>query len=547
MARPRGFQGSGTFTHSFSRNLGLDFSTSKSTYALLDGSRQDNSTGSVRLQYRYRHWSMSGGLAGSELSRRSDASIASLSLPLGLSYDSPIFGNSFQYQFSRNRAQDLGSHSYRDSVRFTFGKTTVTAYAGRQSQTPTVSYLLADLPWLREALLAAGSTANTPEEIQQFIQTNANLIAGGYVHNLDISLASVRRQAGATLHWTAPRNHVSAMLEWRWDDYRGLTRDLVSNTGSAKLSIRLDRETDLTAGMSLFKTRSSQYVLSSPVFTVGIRRQLGNVPDVMTRIQQRQWIRGIVFGDSLGQGLYDGMQVGIAGVTVVLDGTQRTQTDNSGHYSFKSLSESEHWVEVRYESSVPFQFTTPPQVQTSTNTNVNFGIAVRKGVLMGTVLNDAQNPLSNVMLKISGTTSYQVVTSESGTFTLTRLEPGTYSIAIEQASLPLSHVLESTDPRTVTVKADQPGRVEFVVRALRSVSGQISCKGSHTVTNNADLRFDGVSIPADENGRFSVRDVASGRHELSLIYGANRYRTPVDVPADATNLHVNLESCGADN
>lgn len=548
MARPRGFQGNGSFTHSFTRDLGLDISAAKNTYSLLDGGKQSNVTGSARLQYRFHHFSMNGGFAGSELTRRTEPSIASISVPVGFSYDSRNFGNSFQYQFSRNRAQDLGSHSFRDSIRFTFGKTTLTAYAGRQSQTPTVSYLLVDLPWLRQALLTAGSTASTPEEIQQFIQTNADLIAGGYLRDLNISLASVRRQAGATMHWTAPRNYVSAMLEWRWDNYRRLTGTVTSTTASANLSLRLNRQTDLTVGASLFKTRSPQYDQNAPLFTVGLRRQLGNVPDLITRFQQRGVIRGIVFADLSGQGSYDGTQKGIAAVTVIIDGVHRTQTDNSGHYSFRSLSESKHRIEVLYESSVPFQFTTPPQVETNVGTIVNFGIAIRKSVLMGTVRSDAHRPLSNVLVRISGPTPSEVRTSESGTFKVGQLESGSYTVAVDQASLPISYVMEGSDPKAVSLKPDQPGRVDFVARALRSVSGQIECNGARVEVSKVDLRFDepATSVSTDENGRFSIRDISSGRHELLLTYEAKQYRTTIDVPADAVSLHVGLEACGND-
>ncbi len=546
MARPRGFQGSGTFTHSFTSKLGIDMATTRDTYALLDGGLQSNLTASVRLLYRIRHFSLMGGVGGANLSRRAEPALASISVPVGVNFDSHRFGNSFQYQFSHNRGRDLGSHSVRDSARFTLGKTVFTGYVGRQTQTPTVNYLLGNVPWLRQALLTAGVNATTPEEIQQFIQSNTDLIAGGYVRDLNIGLASVRRQVGAAIHWTAPRNVVSAKVEWRWDNYQQLSGDVTSTTVGGNLAFRLNRQTDLTVGASMFNTRSPQGVLRAPLVTVGIRRQLGNVPDLMTRLQQRAWVRGTVFADPGEIGSYDGRQTGLPKITVILDGNHRTVTDSSGHYAFHSLSEGKHTVEVQYESSIPFQFTTPPQVDTTADSLINFGVAVRKGMLMGMVRNDAQRPLSNVLLKITGPVESQVRTSDSGTFTVGKLDPGTYKVTLESSSLPPSHLMENPDTQTVSVDVDQPGRVTFVARALRSVSGTIACNGGRIEAQRASLHFDSqaTAIPVDENGRFSIRDLSSGRHELALDYSGRQHRTAVEAPDDAASLHVNLEACG---
>ena len=544
MARPRGFQGNGTFTHSFSHALGLDVSASRDTYALLDRSRQANSTGSAHLQYRfYRHFTINGGAGFSDLARRVETSLSSISVPTGISYDSRRFGTSFQYQFSHNRGQDLGSHSLRDSIRVTIGKTTFNAYASRQSQTPTVNYLLVNLPWLEQALLTAGATANTPEEIQQFLQSNSDLIAGGYVRNLNIGIASLRRQAGAAMHWTSPRNLISTKLEWRWDDYQQLSGNVTSTSGSASVSLRLNRQTDVTLGGSLFNTRSPQGILHAPLLTIGIRRQLGNVPDLMTRFQQRAWIRGTVFDDVDGQGEYDRELLGLGGVTVVLDGTRRTRTDAEGHYSFTSLAEGKHWIAVNYENSAPFQFTTPPQIESDTNSVVNFGIAVRKGVITGTVLNDAQQPLANVVVRITGPTTAEGKTSTSGAFTFSKLDHGSYKVALDVATLPPSHALDADIPHSLVVQPDQPGRVDFVVRALRSVSGTVTCNGEALEASVIELQIDGLPAIVDVRGNFSLRDLTSGRHELLLVNGANQHRSTIDVAPEPSNLHMNLEGC----
>ena len=216
-----------------------------------------------------------------------------------------------------------------------------------------------------------------------------------------------------------------------------------------------------------------------------------------------------------------------------------------GHYTFKSLSAGKHTVEVQYNDSAPYQFTTPPQVETDTNVIVNFGVALRKAMLIGSVRDDAQRPLGNILLQITGPTDSTLRSSSSGTFVLGKLDAGTYKVRVDTASLPASYVLPA-DLQTVSIDPDQPGRIEFVAHALRSVTGIAVCHQAALDSHNLVLRFDGGASPVavEDNGRFSIRDIASGRHQLVLDYDGRQHRTVVDVPGDPGNVHLQLDACG---
>jgi hypothetical protein len=298
---------------------------------------------------------------------------------------------------------------------------------------------------------------------------------------------------------------------------------------------------DLTG--SLLETHAPGSVLRSPLVAIGLRYQISNVPDFLNHFQQHGWIKGRVSADEDGQ-----VGDGIAGVTVVLDGVERTRTNNSGFYYFHSVPEGKHSVEIEYQSSSAYLFTSAPHVETSENTIINFGISIRKAVLFGTVRNDAGVPIGKAMVRLEGATPEQMHTTEGGLYRFNLKDEGAYTVTIDAQSLPPGYDLASARPQTVKVEVNDPGRADFVVRALRSVYGTVSCAGAPLDNHQAALHLDKAqsSIAVDQNGKYKVSDVSSGWHELAVTYGGVHLTRRIELPAEPASLEVDLEVCAGD-
>jgi hypothetical protein len=546
-APPRGLNAAGSWAHQFSDRFQTDFSGSQYKYALFDGSTLTNSASSAIAQFRpLRSLTLSAGFAASRFSRPNTAALTRRSLPVGFSYDTRRFGNLFQYRFSDDARDDKGGHYLRDSVRFGFGSFTLRGFVERQTQAPTLDFILTSVPGLRQALLDAGISATTPEQILQFMQTNSDLIALGFLRNLTIDIAPVRTGYGGTLQWAAKQNRASARLEWRRDNQERVASRAVSTLYDARFSVRLGGYTEVSVGGSVFESRFSNFGSDrEPVVSFGIRRQLTNVPDMLR--PSRGSIHGIVFFDTQGKGEIQSYFKGMAGIYVVLDGIRRARTNGVGAYSFGSVSPGTHTVEVLHDGLDPYLFTTSSKVEVSEDSSANFGLRLRTATLFGTVRNDAGKSLRNVRIRIAGKLNRELQTSGTGAFSVTDLEPGTYTVSVDPDSIPPSYALATLQPRTVTTGLGEPGRADFVVRALRSVAGLVSCNGTPLSAANAHVRLagDGHIATVDDSGQFIVRDLPSGSQTIELVYGSSTMRSAVDLPQDpAVITGINFDVCG---
>jgi hypothetical protein len=541
-ASARGFQGNGSWTRQLSNGLSLDLSGSRDTYSLLDGTTQANTSEDGRLQWRIKRFTLSGGFNRAELSRRKNAPLVSNSVPTALAFDSAHFGNTIQYQF-RTNANDLGSYLLRDSLRINSGPVRFTLYGAHQTQAPTLDYVLNNVPGLRDALLSAGITATTPEEIADFIRSHSDLIAGGLINNLSLSLAPVRDEYGGTFNWIVRRNLLSMDFGYREVNDRRVLGHVISRLGSANASLRLSSKTSLDFTTSLFEIQSSGSTLRSPLLAVGIRQQIGHVPEFLNYFQQRGWIRGIVSAEN------GATANGIEGVMVVLDGVRRTRTNKTGNYYFHSVAEGKHIVEVQYPDSGSYIFTSAPQVQADENTVVDFSLSARKAMLFGTVRNDAGLPISKALVHITGPHAEQMRTSDNGSFRFNLSEGGTYTITLDAQSLPPAYDLDSVAAQPAQVELNEPGHVDFVVRALRSVYGTVTCTGAPLNAGKVDLHVDnaGPKISVDKHGKYKLTDLSSGWHELVIIYGRKHLTRRVELPAEPVNLTgIDFEVCTTD-
>ncbi|HKV93672.1 MAG TPA: carboxypeptidase regulatory-like domain-containing protein [Candidatus Angelobacter sp.] len=542
-APARGFQANGHWSHQLTARLGLDISGSRDTYSLLSGTTQANTYASSRLQWRINRFTLTGGFNHAELSRQNTAAIISDSFPAGLAFDARHFGNSIQYQYRRNRANDLGSYFLRDSIRISSGPVLLTAYAARQTQAPTIDFIVTNVPGLRQALLDAGITATTPEEILDFLRTHASLIGSGIITNLSLNIAPVRMEYGGTFKWTVRRNLLSLDLGYRAVDDERIVGHVKSTIASSNAALHLSRTTTIDLTGSMLETRSPGGTLRSPLIAVGLRQQIGNVPDFLNHFQEHGWIKGVVFMD---EGSHSAN--GMAGVTVILDGIHETRTNTSGFYYFHAVPKGKHLVEAHYHNSVAYVFTTAPQIETEENTVVNFGIQARKALLFGTVHNDAGIPIGQAAVRLEDI-AQQVRTSGNGSYRFNLKDGGTYTVTIDPQSLPPAYDLLSVKPQTAKVGVNDPARIDFVVRALRSIYGTVHCTGAPLDNNDVTLKIDGADLATkiDQNGNYKISDLAGGWHEITISYGPLHLKRRLELPGEPTNLGgIDFEVCAAE-
>jgi hypothetical protein len=236
---------------------------------------------------------------------------------------------------------------------------------------------------------------------------------------------------------------------------------------------------------------------------------------------------------------------GIAGAVVVLDGVRRTRTNASGRYAFSYVPAGTHSLEV-ISSGDPHVFTTPPHVDTDENATVNFGIGRRKATIFGDVKNDAGKPLGNIMVHITGSSPRDLRTSSAGQFSVNDLDAGQYTVTIDPDSLPPSYAVDKLEPKPVSTQAGEPGRADFNIRALRSISGQISCAGASLDIEKLTLRIESRPSPVsiDNKGRFRAADLQAGLLLLVATYRGAELRRTVEVPMEpATVSGVAIDVC----
>ena len=106
--------------------------------------------------------------------------------------------------------------------------------------------------------------------------------------------------------------------------------------------------------------------------------------------QTQSVIYGVVFDDVDQDGVRDDGEVGVAGVTVTLDGVNQSFTASAGNYSFTNVSLGAHTVGLT--APVGYIATTPTTVNLYTTSGngyqVDFGIR-KVGQVYGFVFSDA--------------------------------------------------------------------------------------------------------------------------------------------------------------
>jgi hypothetical protein len=541
-----GLLGDLQWTHTFSPRFTADLMLTENRFRLRNF-EQDNRTATLTLRQQLdRHWSLLGGAGYAEFRSVVPVAprVATKNLPAGISFGAARFGGSFQYQYSRTQTRDLGGHQFRATAQTSFGRLFLTAYADRQTQAPSVSYIFSEIQGLQEILERLGLTATTPQQIADLLRDNAALIGLGFLEASRVNLNPERVQLGASLTYTSQRatRYQQLALNFLYNQDLGLNRTFQSAVYTATYSRKLSDTLDLFTSYSLFRAKASNAPsIYRPQFQISVRRKLAGFPNLLLGMK-RGTVAGIVFRDDFREGRprpgSAGIAPDLAEVEVVLDGERRVVPDRLGGFRFTGVRAGKHRLEVLVKASRPFYFTTPSSQEVEINSSVQVGIGFANSRLFGYVRNDAGAGIGGVTVVVSrGPQRYTAQTDADGKFTLTALPAGEYQVALNPESFGPGYLVENLAAASAPVSEASPAQLEFQVRAIRSFSGRASVydRALARQVGVAGLRVRLVELDreavTDGEGVYLFRDLPAGVYTVALTYEGREFTRTVTLPA----------------
>lgn len=449
--------------------------------------------------------SLTGGASWGSF-RRAGSTTRSLTVPAGVDVRFGRGSVTALYRYAQSGV-NRGGHGGRLGARASFGHLYVSGYADRQQNAPTLDVIFREQPDLALALSELGISATSPSDLARVLRENAALAQLGFIEGITIDFAPLRTQfgfEGAWLGTSEARHQLRARM------VHNIVESVANRTATTIASLtyarRITAATDIFAGYTYWRTeRRGQDAMVQPYVEVGVRQRFDGVPSFGGG---NGTISGVVFADEDLDGTSDGTGV-IA--EVELDGTTRQQTGEDGRFVFRNVSRESHRVTARVSRPEAY-FTTPSRIEARAGDELAFGVASTPARVIGRVTNDAGSGIAGVRVLLArGTRQVIASTDSEGKFTAATA-PGEWEISILTDSVPAGHALTGTEARSVMLDRTEPRRVDWQLRALRSVSG----RGAPA---NAEIILEplGIRAHADAEGNFSIRSLPAG--ELTLIAG----------------------------
>ena len=506
--------------------------------------QQNTFTTSALLNFKInRNFSLTGGGAFSTFQSKSPAGdrISTMNLPAGIDYSARHFGAGFEYQRTIN-FDGTGGNDFATNARFSTGQFQLTGFYRHDVQVPTLSAIFSAIPGLEDALLRAGITATTPEQLADLLRNTALLESLGFTNLLTVNLAPSRNDFGATATWLArgtSRRRVD--LSYFDSETQLLQGSLSLKTATLSYAQRLGMNNDLVGSAALVRTANNGVNDTHPLFTISLQHRFFSVPGMILP-GRHGVIQGRVFRDDDATGSFSG-QESLAGVEVVLDDTRVTRTDSHGSYFFHHVPFGVHRVEAKFHSDDPFFYTTDSPATADINSTVDFGINFARGQVFGFLLNDARAGVGAITIELRGEhTLRRMQTGEDGKFSFPGLPPGTYSISATPESFPPGYSLETLTAQQASVEPGRPISTQLTVTALRSISGRVVAYDK-TVSQNVPVAGAVVRIKelgreakTGENGAYIFRNLPAGTCSVAAEYGGREIMRVVVVPATPANI-----------
>jgi len=524
---------------------------------VLPNLKETTISSAANLHYQLtRHWTLTGGALASSFQTTAPPSpaIRSFTLPVGLAFQSNHFGATGQYQFGATPGLENAARQYRGSMRSGWGAFSLTSYAERDANAPTLSFIFGQVAGLQQALTQLGITATSVQQVDELLSSNSFLIAAGYIKGATINLVPVRTQIGATANWSSRGTHRKQLsYSFLFNDNQTLqgSEQDIGHTLSYTQSITRSDDLSLACSLLGLENPGSPHVYTTICFTAW-RHQFHHVPNFIIP-ERHGTIEGNVFRDDLSKGVLEPGMPPIAEVEVVLDDRRRALSRADGSYRFPHVRRGKHRIVAVYHFNAPFFFTTASDLQVAEDATVNFGIGYSLSGLMGQVLNDAGEGVAGVAVTVrSGASKWSAATEADGGFFVSSLAAGDYDVQLDEDSLPVGYSTEAlVATQRVTVGASSPGKSAFTVRAIRSISGRVLSYDSKAeryvpvIRAQVILSERGLKAMTDLMGQYLFRDLAAGSYTVSVQSETRTSTHTVRLgaqPVDSTNVDFQISS-----
>ncbi|HWG50318.1 MAG TPA: carboxypeptidase-like regulatory domain-containing protein, partial [Candidatus Acidoferrales bacterium] len=156
---------------------------------------------------------------------------------------------------------------------------------------------------------------------------------------------------------------------------------------------------------------------------------------------------------------------------------------------------------------------------------------------------DASAGITGVTVELKGEKfTRRIETTGSGKFTFPGLPAGTYTVSTLAESFPPGYSLQALEPQKVTIDAGKPGKAEFTVKALRSISGRVMVYDKKLLKPvplaGAKVRLQALSLETTsaENGAYLFRNLPAGTYVVSVEYEGKQTVHAVTLPTEPTSL-----------
>lgn len=232
-------------------------------------------------------------------------------------------------------------------------------------------------------------------------------------------------------------------------------------------------------------------------------------------------ISGTVFIDTNRNGTQDSGESTYQGATVRLTGvvSSNTTTNNSGAYTFNTLSYGNYSVAVTVPSGYVSTTTSPVSLALSSNQTVNFGIAPNYTISGNVFLDNnangvrdsGENAYTGATITRSGTSTGTTTSNGSGNYTFTNLNAGSYTVAV---TIPSGYT--NTTPLSVSRTLGPNGTVNFGIVQYYSISGVLfDDVNNNGVKDVGESNYNGR--PSVTASRGTVTTTTSGGYTISNL------------------------------
>ncbi len=221
-----------------------------------------------------------------------------------------------------------------------------------------------------------------------------------------------------------------------------------------------------------------------------------------------------------------------------------TATDATGAFQFAGLLPGQYIIKIRHQDYADFS-SKPIKVQKEFAEELTFYLSAG-GRIFGTVTDKYGSPQKGIRISISGAQYRSATTDEAGSYSIDRIQEGTYSLEIRKETAGGGTYLRSS--KQVKVKDGEERRVDFVLEGGYSVYGSIMAGNEPVAGARVSVRsegdrygFHGISAytTADESGKYKIEGLQPGKY-TAYIYGKEGFGSKRG-SFEITNTDVQLD------